>query len=90
MDAFRPEVEGKMMRLFDSLGGEGSSPICDDRGNEVETRPDRVILRTGLNETFPLLEDCGRSTPSSARRSFRWLYRKEADGGLDSDKTHGR
>jgi hypothetical protein len=50
----------------------------------------QFILRTGLNETFPLLEDCGRSTPSSARRSFRWLYRKEADGGLDSDKTHGR
>jgi hypothetical protein len=32
---------------------------------------DVLIPRTGLNETFQLLEDCGRSMPSSARRSFR-------------------
>ncbi len=47
-----------------------------------------IILHAGVNETFPLLEDCGRSMSSLARRSFRWLHRTEADDGLDSYTTY--
>ena len=46
------------------------------------------IPRTGLNETFPILEDCGRSMRSSARRSSRWFHRTEADDVFDSYTSH--